>query len=74
MDDLRIGGAPPFPASAPRRLVEILRIREPQRRNWRRAQALFRRDPEELRREDPQAFRALEMADAMDAFLGAWPA
>lgn len=71
MDDLQT--ASQIQADAARRLVEILRTREPRRRNWRRVRVLFRQNPDALRREDPQAFRALEMAAAMDAFLGAWP-
>ena len=55
-------------------VVEIRRVAEPVHRNWPRVQERFAQDREALRRHDFVGCAALEMAEAMERFLGTWPA
>lgn len=54
-------------------VVEIRRVTEPAQRNWPRVEERFAQDREALRRHDHVGCAALEMAEAMDRFLGSWP-
>lgn len=51
-------------------LIEIRRTTEPSRRSWARVRELFQQDREALRQCDQVGCAALEMAEAMDRFLG----